>query len=65
MKKTFMLAAAVAIVLPSCYRPMPPVPSSGREVVPPQGSTYVEKAWGGVTPQEGSALLGPLATPHR
>lgn len=58
-----VLGAAMGVT--SCSPSLPPVPESNRRVVPPSGSTNVEKAWNPITKGEGDAILGPLSNARR
>lgn len=49
----------------SCENSVPPVPSSGRRVVEPRGSSDVTKPWNHTTEREGEAILGPLSNMRR
>ncbi len=65
MKYTVISAILLASLCTSCQRAMPPVPSSGRVVVQPKGSTDIEKPWNSTTRHEGDAVLGPLSNARR
>lgn len=65
MKYTLLLAALCSATLTCCQNSLPPVPENDRQVVRPKGSSDIEKPWGGITPKEGDAVLGPLSNMRR
>ena len=66
MRLTFFAAAvAIGLGLSCCQNSVPRVPDNGRVVVPPQGSTSIEKTWSTPTRAEGDAVLGPLSSQRR
>lgn len=62
-----MSAAAVlaALCVSSCQSSVPEVPVTNRKIVPPKGTTEVEKSWSRPTQQEGDNILGPLSNARR
>ena len=66
MKSILALTSLLAVMtISACQPSLPLVPDSGRKVVGPQGSTYVEKAWNRPNQAEGDAALGPLSNARR
>ncbi len=66
MQKTIVAVAVVlGLCLGSCQTSVPRVPDNGRKVVPPQGSTSMEKTWSTPSRTEGDAVLGPLSSQRR
>lgn len=66
MQKTmYTLTIVMGLCLSACQTAVPRVPDSGRKVVPPQGSTSMEKTWSTPTRAEGDAVLGPLSSQRR
>ncbi|MBR7110192.1 MAG: hypothetical protein IKC90_09135 [Akkermansia sp.] len=66
MQKTiFAMAVVLGLCLGACQTAVPRVPDSGRKVVPPQGSTSMEKTWSTPSRAEGDAVLGPLSSQRR
>lgn len=61
----FLILPMMALVLTACQTSMPEVPSSGRKVVGPRGSSESLKPWSVPTKQEGDATLGPLSDMNR
>ncbi len=63
--KFILPSFCLAFSLLSSCSSLQETPEGQRKPVPPMGSEGTKKPWNDVTPQEGAAMLGPLAEPRR